>query len=146
VQKKQGTPETALTAGKPTDVNESDKANPGDTTTAKSNQRQLEKGKYGSAPVKPFKPAPEEESTISNSTQEHKEGNEKAKETSWIEIELVGEDDKPMAGEKYRIILPDNTTDEGTLNQKGLVRIEGFNPGMCQVTFPDLDADLWEEI
>jgi len=49
------------------------------------------------------------------------EAAKQAGKKSWIEIELVDEDGKPVPGEAYRITLPDGTTiDEGTLDDKGL--------------------------
>ena len=33
---------------------------------------------------------------------------------------------------------------EGTLDEKGLARVEGIPEGSCKVTFPDLDKDAWE--
>ena len=124
------------------DSKESDKANPGEVRTTKSEQRQAEKGKYGSVPIVPFKP-PVENSTIAQETGHTSE--QKKEETSWIEIELLGEDDKPIPGEKYRITLPGGTVAEGTLDQKGQARAEGFEAGSCMITFPDLDSEMWEE-
>jgi type VI secretion system secreted protein VgrG len=67
-------------------------------------------------------------------------------EKTWIEIELVDEDDNPIAGERYRITLPDGETiDEGTTDANGLARVSGIDPGTCKITFPDLDKDAWEK-
>jgi type VI secretion system secreted protein VgrG len=66
--------------------------------------------------------------------------------TSWIEIEMVGEDNKPIPGEKYKITLPDGTTAEGTLDDKGFARVDGIDQGNCQITFPNLDQDAWQRI
>jgi uncharacterized protein (DUF2345 family) len=63
--------------------------------------------------------------------------------TTWIEIVLVGEDDQPVAGERYRITLPDGHVIEGRLDAKGEARVEDLDPGNCVVTFPRLDADAW---
>lgn len=68
---------------------------------------------------------------------------EPEKETVWIEIELVGEDDSPVAGEKFHLVLPDGSTREGILDQAGRVRIEGIDPGTCKVSFPNLDGEAW---
>ncbi len=70
---------------------------------------------------------------------------EKERKTSWIEIELVDEDDNPVPGARYAVELPDGTTAAGTLDEKGFARVEGFDPGGCKVTFPDLDQDAWEK-
>jgi hypothetical protein len=65
---------------------------------------------------------------------------------SWIEIELVDEEDEPVPGEAYRITLPDGeTVAEGTLSDKGFARVDGIDPGSCKITFPDLDKDAWEK-
>ena len=50
-----------------------------------------------------------------------------------------------MPGERYRIELPDGSTAEGTLDEKGQARVEGIEPGNCKITFPDLDQDAWEK-
>jgi hypothetical protein len=66
------------------------------------------------------------------------------KKKSWIEIVMVDEENKPVPGMGYRITLPDNTVQEGTLDGKGFARVAGFDPGSCKVTFPDLDQDAWK--
>jgi hypothetical protein len=68
------------------------------------------------------------------------------KEKTWIAIQLVGEDDKPIPGVGYRILLADGTTQEGFLDSKGNARVDNIDPGTCVVTFPGLDHDAWEGI
>jgi hypothetical protein len=63
---------------------------------------------------------------------------------TWIEILLVGEDDKPVPDLAYRVWLPDGTTRDGHLNDNGFARIDNIDPGACVVTFPTLDTDAWE--
>ena len=70
----------------------------------------------------------------------------KEKKTSWIEIELVGEDDEGIPGEKYKITLPDNSVAEGTLDEKGFARVEGFEKGTCKVCFPNIDKEALEKV
>lgn len=85
---------------------------------------------------------------ISSQEQRHKEpeDEEDKEKKSWIEIELVDEENNPVPGEKYKVILPDGkTVAEGTLDEKGFARIEGIDPGTCKITFPNLDKDAWEK-
>lgn len=64
--------------------------------------------------------------------------------TYWVEIALVGEDDKPVPGENYVVELPDGSKREGVLDGKGLARITGIaQNGTCKVSFPKLDRDAW---
>ncbi len=73
------------------------------------------------------------------------EGSEDSeRKTSWIEIELVDEEGDPVAGESYRIELPDGGAVEGSLDKKGRARVDGIDPGTCTVTFPRLDGEAWE--
>lgn len=74
---------------------------------------------------------------------------EKLKNTvlHWIEIELVGEDDKPIANESFVIVLPSGREVRGKLNAKGFARVDGFpETGTCKVSFPDLDGQGWSFI
>lgn len=65
----------------------------------------------------------------------------------WIEIELVGEDDKPIPNEAYEITLPDQTVKKGRLNKDGYARIDRLKTaGDCKVCFPKLDKGAWEKI
>lgn len=61
----------------------------------------------------------------------------------WIELRLVGEDDRPLPGERYVVVLPDGSRREGTLDGDGAARVEGIPSGTCRVEFPELDRDAW---
>ncbi len=64
---------------------------------------------------------------------------------SWIEIELVDDEGRPVPGEEYQVTLPDGTTiDAGTLDMNGRARVDHIDPGTCRVTFPHMDRDVWE--
>lgn len=69
---------------------------------------------------------------------------DEATDTAWIEVVLVGEDDAPIAGERYRLELPDGRTIEGRTNADGRIRAEGIPAGECALTFLDLDETAWE--
>lgn len=62
----------------------------------------------------------------------------------WIEIELVGEDERPIPWEQYELTLPDGTLVPGFLDDSGHARFDGVAAaGTCQVRFPNLDRDAW---
>ncbi len=65
---------------------------------------------------------------------------------TWIEIQLLGEDDSPIPEEKYRVVLPDGVLQEGKLDAEGLAKLEEIPSGNCKICFPDLDEEAWEEI
>ncbi|MGH1331707.1 MAG: hypothetical protein ACRBBK_12560 [Paracoccaceae bacterium] len=67
--------------------------------------------------------------------------------TTWIEIELVGEDDQPIPNARYVIAGPDKSVVmRGRLNSKGLARKDRLEPGTYMVNFPEFDKDAWEAI
>ena len=144
MNKKSGKAGQSVEPVAPVAAHEADVADPGQVSEIKAQQRVTQSGKYGSTKAKPFKPPAQDNGTAAANSTEGQPTEEKKK--SWIEIELVGEDDKPIVGEKYKLTLPDGTVAEGTLNQKGWVRVEGFEKGDCQITFPSLDQDAWEYV
>ncbi len=127
---KSGKAGSAVSPTDPKKAEEADKADPGEVEKAKAEQRQTKTGKYGSVPVPPYKPAQTKE--------------EKEKKKSWIEIEMVDEDQQPVPGVVYRITLPDQTVAEGSLDENGFARVGDIDPGSCKITFPDLDKEAWE--
>ncbi len=134
MSKKSGNAGSPVSPAAPDAAEDADIADPGKMAEIKAEQLKTKSGKYGSTKIKPFKPPTEEEKE------------EKKEELSWIEIELVGEDDEGIPGEKYKITLPDDSVAEGTLDEKGAARVEGFEKGTCKVCFPDLDKEAWEKI
>ena len=64
-------------------------------------------------------------------------------ELTWIEIQLVDEQDRPVPSEQYSIELPDGLVRNGSLDAEGLARLDGLQPGTCKVTFPRLDGREW---
>ena len=124
--KKSGNAGSPVSPAAPDKAEDADIADPGKMAEIKAEQIEKKEGKYGSTPVKPHKPDEEK--------------------TSWIEIEMVDEEDEPGPGEKYKITLPDDSVAQGTLDDKGFARIEGIDSGTCKITFPELDKDAWEKI
>ncbi len=130
--KKSGNAGSPVSPAAPDAAEDADIADPGKMAEIKAEQLEKKEGKYGSEQVKPHKPPATEE--------------EAEQKKSWIEIEMVDEEDEPVPGEKYKITLPDDSVAEGTLDGKGFARIEGIEPGTCKITFPELDKDAWEKI
>ena len=64
--------------------------------------------------------------------------------THWIAIQLVDEEGHAVPYEDYRIILPDGTPVEGSLDKHGRAKISGIDSGTCKVSFTSLDARIWE--
>jgi hypothetical protein len=127
---KSGKAGSAVTPADPKTPQEADVADPGEVEKIKAEQQEKKKGKYGAESTKPHKATDDDQK----------------KKTSWIELKMVGEDGKPVTGEAYRVTLPDDTTAEGTLDEKGIARIEAIEPGTCRVTFTNLDKSAWEEL
>ncbi len=96
-----------------------------------ADKAELPKAATGKDAEKPHKPPKTDE--------------EKKEKKSWIEIELVDEEKNPVAGEPFKLTLPDGSVFSGTLDDKGFYRLEGIDPGSCQITFTRLDKDAWEK-
>ena len=65
-------------------------------------------------------------------------------ETTWIAIQLANKKGKPAAYKHYRIELPDGSRREGMLDARGMARLDGIDPGNCDVSFPDFDGSDWK--
>lgn len=131
---KSGSPVTPVEPTPPEEVLEADVSDPGAVAEMKKEQAEKKEGKYGSTPSKPYKP-PEED-----------DADEEEEETSWIEIELVDEEDNPVPGARYSVTLPDGREARGTLNADGFARLDGIPPGNCEVSFVKIDANAWEKV
>jgi type VI secretion system secreted protein VgrG len=133
MNKKSGTAGSPVAPMQPIEAQAADLADPGAMAKIKAEERQRGTGKYGSTPAKSSQPL------------EPESAEEKAKKKHWLEVELVDQDGDPLPGEAYRIILPDGETPvEGTLDEKGFVRLDGLDAGSCQVSFPNLDKTSWK--
>lgn len=62
---------------------------------------------------------------------------------TWISIVLNDTDGNPVAGERYRIELPDGRVVEGSLDSFGTAAVSGIDPGQCKVSFPCLANSMW---
>lgn len=114
----------------PDKAKDADTAQAGQVSTAAGGEREITKGTFGSVTIEPFR-------------KEDKESAPPEQKQVWIEIELIDDDDKPIAGEPYRITLPDGSAATGTTDENGKARVEGFEPGECKVCFPQMDKAGW---
>lgn len=64
--------------------------------------------------------------------------------TSQIRFALVDEDGIPVARQDYQIRLPDGRTQTGQLDDQGQAHFTDIAAGLCEVTFPNLDAEEWQ--
>ena len=123
---KSGSAGSPVSPASPKEADAADSADPGEVAEMKFEQAEKKEGKYGSVEVETYTADPDKE--------------------GWIEIELIDEEDQPVPGEKYKIELPDGSVAEGTLDEKGLARVDGIDSGTCKITFPELDKEAWEPV
>ncbi len=62
---------------------------------------------------------------------------------AWIEFRLVDQNNQPMAGEPYRVRLPDQSIMTGKLDEEGKVRFDGIAPGQASICFTNIDEREW---
>lgn len=129
---KDGSPTAATKPTAPTAAKDADDAKFGASTdpTSGSNSKS---GAGSSTPVAP-------PSHDANS-------DENKKKTSWIGLELVYESNGlPVVGMPYEVTLPDGkTVSGGSTDDKGRARVDGIDPGSCQISFPTLDKEAWTD-
>jgi hypothetical protein len=64
--------------------------------------------------------------------------------THWIEIRLVDDEDVAIPGQRYVVIDPGGHSHRGYTDSLGSARITRLPPGVCRVSFPDLDGSVCE--
>ncbi len=62
---------------------------------------------------------------------------------TWVEIELIDHDCRPLRGVRVEVTLPDGKVTPGTLSEEGVFRVNNIDIGSSKVTFPDLDGREW---
>ena len=62
---------------------------------------------------------------------------------SWIVVELLSDEGRPMVGERVLVQLPDGSSYDGALDKNGRLRIEGIDAGSCRILFPERDGRDW---
>lgn len=62
-----------------------------------------------------------------------------------IAIQLVDPDNRAVATETYKVTAPSGKALNTKLNGSGYVKVDKVRPGgNCQISFPEMDIDLWE--
>ncbi|MBZ5709257.1 carboxypeptidase-like regulatory domain-containing protein [Nannocystis pusilla] len=64
--------------------------------------------------------------------------------THWIEIRLVDDEDAVIPGQRYLVTDPGGHQHRGYTDSLGSARITRLPPGVCRVSFPDLDGSVCE--
>ena len=138
-----GTPAMPQDPTAPEKAKEADEADPGETADIKAVQKQQGKGKYGETKAPPYIPSVVIHAADDAVNDDNDEDN--SEEPVSVELELVDEMGQPIAGEKYEIKLPDGSVASGTTDAAGKAKVEGIDPGDCEITFPELDTEAWEK-
>lgn len=71
-------------------------------------------------------------------------GLEAPEEDTWIEVQVVDDDDVPVAGLDYEIELSDGRVRRGRTSEHGILRYEGMPPGSCKVKLLGVEAKGWD--
>ncbi|MCC7497231.1 MAG: type VI secretion system tip protein VgrG [Bryobacterales bacterium] len=81
-----------------------------------------------------------------SSAPSHNPNDDKNKDkTHWVEVEFIDDAGQPLPGVSYEVKLPDGSVSSGTTDEKGVGKITNIDPGNCEISFPNLDQDAWEE-
>ena len=67
-------------------------------------------------------------------------------DTTWVEIQLVGEDNIGIADAAYLVVAADGKEFRGKTDAYGLARLEEVIKGDCSISFPVLDQEAWDKI
>jgi len=65
---------------------------------------------------------------------------------TWVGIELVDDVGRSVAGQRYSVKVPEGVVYEGRLDAQGRARITGIDPGVCDISFPDIDAREYKKV
>lgn len=63
--------------------------------------------------------------------------------TTWVEVALITAGGRRVAGEPIRVTTPSGAVVESHLDEVGVFRRDGLDPGICDVTFPRIDGREW---
>lgn len=67
----------------------------------------------------------------------------KEDETHWIHVVVVDEEDRPLAGVRYRIELTDGRVRDGRTDANGGIYFDGMPTGDCKISLVECDEQAW---
>lgn len=67
-------------------------------------------------------------------------------QSHWIEVRLADESDCGIPAQRCVIVAPDGQVHSRYTNSLGYIRIDRIAGGICEVSFPDLDASAWTPV
>ena len=136
-----GSPGSLVSPLSPTDATNASDADPGAVTSVTPGTAATP----ANMSLQDIPPAtPGKKSAASNAPTHDPNSPENKTKPHYIEIKLADDNGKPVAGEPYKVTLSDGSTvADGTLDDKGFARVDGIDPGTCQVTFPNRDKQDW---
>lgn len=97
-------------------------------------RERLEDGAPGTEPVQPSRPDPKQPSAPPWRPA-----------TTWIEIAVV-EGDAAVAREPVLLVDPAGQTHHLRTDDGGVARVDGIDPGLCDVSFPRIDGREWARL
>ena len=62
---------------------------------------------------------------------------------TWVEMEVVDDQGRPLPNQDYLCMLPDGTLREGQTDAQGRVRFDGIDPGNCAFSLTKLSPERW---
>jgi hypothetical protein len=62
----------------------------------------------------------------------------------FLALELTDQDGEPVPRARFQVTASDGSVREGRLDERGRARLDPLPPGLCRVTFPELDSGAWE--
>jgi hypothetical protein len=65
---------------------------------------------------------------------------------TWISIRVLDEDGNPVPDVAYSVTLPDGSIMTGSLDDQGSARFDDIDPGLCQVSFPEIHAKEFKRV
>ncbi|MBW2108725.1 MAG: hypothetical protein JRI36_08685 [Deltaproteobacteria bacterium] len=84
------------------------------------------------------------EATKKEDQKKDKSDSSEDEDSHYIGIELKDEEGNAVAGEQYRVKLPNGDVVSGYLDDNGKAKVEDISvSGQCKISFPEIHCDEW---